>query len=160
MRGTSNEERALPFVVESWEISPAAVAINGAVHEDVQQQALPLQRLLEVVKAASPVPTVLILAASRDNPFLPSMRSHLQGLSSPNVFIAYATAPGTRVLEGAGRNSIYTKHLLRHITTPGLSLVQLFRHVRRAVIEESEGKQTPWESFSLPENFSLVKQPE
>jgi uncharacterized caspase-like protein len=151
MRGTSNEERALPFVVESWEISPAAVAINGAVHEDVQQQALPLQR---------PVPTVLILAASRDNPFLPSMRSHLQGLSSPNVFIAYATAPGTRVLEGAGRNSIYTKHLLRHITTPGLSLVQLFRHVRRAVIEESEGKQTPWESFSLPENFSLVKQPE
>jgi uncharacterized caspase-like protein len=52
--------------------------------QDVQQKALPLQRLLEVVKAASPVPAVLILAASRDNPFLPSMRSHQQSLTLPN----------------------------------------------------------------------------
>ena len=133
--------------------------------QDVQSQALPLRRLLEVVEAASPIPAVLILAASRDNPLLPSMRSqsmrpHLSGLTSPDILIAYATAPGAKVLEGVGRNSIYTKHLLRHITTPGLSLVQLFRHVRRDVLEESDGKQRTWESSSLPENFSLVKQPE
>jgi uncharacterized caspase-like protein len=80
--------------------------------------------------------------------------------ATQNVWIAYATAPGHRALEGTGRNSIYTKHLLRHITTPGLSLEELFRRVRGAVTQETEGKQVSWDTFSLPKDFSLVRKPE
>ena len=141
---------------------PIGAQITGA--QDVQQRALPLGRILAVVEAANPTPAVLVLATSRDNPFLqsgqPRQQAFVVASATQNVWIAYATAPGHMALEGAGRNSIYTKHLLRYITTPGLGLEELFRHVRRAVMQETEGKQVSWETFSLPKDFSLVKKPE
>ena len=79
--------------------------------QDVRQQALSLRRLLGVVEAVRPTPVVLVLATSRDNPFLPSGPPRQQVLEMPpatqNVWIAYATAPGHRALEGTERNSIY-----------------------------------------------------
>jgi uncharacterized caspase-like protein len=141
---------------------PIGASITSA--QDVQQQALPLRCLLGVVEAVSPTPVVLVLATSRDNPFLLSGQPRQQALvmapTTQNVWIAYATAPGHMALEGTGRNSIYTKHLLQHITTPGLSLEEIFRHVRRAVMQETEGKQVSWEAFSLPKDFSLGRKPE
>jgi uncharacterized caspase-like protein len=139
---------------------PIGAQITGA--QDVQQRALPLGRILEVVEAANPTPAVLVLATSRDNPFLqsrqPRQPAFVVASATRNVWMAYATAPGHMALEGAGRNSIYTKHLLWYITTPGLSLAQLFRHVRMAVEQDSQGKQTPWESSSLREDIYLVRQ--
>jgi uncharacterized caspase-like protein len=132
--------------------------------QDVQQQALSLGRILEVVAAATPTPAVLVLATSRDNPFLqseqPPHQRFVVSQATRNVWIAYATAPGQKALEGEGRNSIYTKHLLRHLTTPGLRLEEIFRRVRGAVAQETEGKQVSWEMFSLPKDFSLGRKSE
>ena len=44
--------------------------------------------------------------------------------------IAYATAPGAVALDGSGRNGLYTAALLQHLTTPDLSVEQLFKRVR------------------------------
>ena len=68
-------------------------------------------------------------------------------------------------LQGIGHSKeqsaiVSTKHLLRYITTPGLSLAEMFKRVRYAVIQETEGKQVPWEAFSLPQDFSLGRKPE
>ncbi len=114
------------------------------------------------MKAAGNPLNIIILAASRNNPFSQRGRFSQRGLavmsSARGMFTAYTTAPGAVALEGPERNSIYTKYLLRHMTTPGLSLESLFTHVLLAVEQETEGKQTPWEVSSVAAPFSLVPQ--
>ena len=69
--------------------------------------------------------------------------------------IAYATAPGAVAADGAGRNGPYTKHLLRYLRVPDLPVEQMFKQVRAAVKEETQGVQEPWESSSLLGDFSF-----
>ncbi len=149
------------------------VQINGEMYliplgvrleqeQDIRHEALPVGRVLgDMGDAGNPL-NILILVASRNNPFAQSGRSSQRGLApmqaARGMFIAYATAPGAVALEGIERNSIYTKHLLRHMTTPGLSLEGLFRNVRQAVGEETQGRQIPWESSSVATPFYLVPQ--
>src|SRR6185436_20025001 len=70
--------------------------------------------------------------------------------------IAFATAPGSVANDGDGRNGVYTSYLLKHLSTPGLSVEQLFKKVRRGVVEATKGKQTPWESSSLIGDFAFA----
>jgi uncharacterized caspase-like protein len=60
------------------------------------------------------------------------------------------------VEDGSWRNSVYTKHLLYFLRMPGLTAKQLFREVRMAVVRETGGRQTPWESSSIPGEFSFT----
>jgi uncharacterized caspase-like protein len=73
------------------------------------------------------------------------------------TYIAYSTSPGEVALDGRGRNSIYTKYLLRHIIQPGLQVEELFKRVRNGVVRETQEKQVPWESSSLLGEFSFAK---
>jgi uncharacterized caspase-like protein len=139
---------------------PLGVRLEQA--QDIRHEALPVGRVLGDMEAAGNPLNILILAASRNNPFAQSGRFSQGGLaalsSARGVFTAYATAPGAVVLEGTERNSIYTKYLLRHMTTPGLSLESLFKRVRSAVVAETQGRQTPWEVSSVAAPFYLVPQ--
>jgi uncharacterized caspase-like protein len=67
--------------------------------------------------------------------------------------IAYATAPGDVALDGSKRNGVYTENLLRYIIQKGLSVEELFKRVRIGVKEATKGKQIPWESSSLVDDF-------
>ena len=64
--------------------------------------------------------------------------------------------PGAGLGGGPGHNSMYTKHLLHFLKMPGLTVEQLFREVRMAVVSETGGRQLPWESSSIPSEFSLT----
>jgi uncharacterized caspase-like protein len=90
-------------------------------------------------------------------PLTRSFRSTGQGLAqmeAPNgSFIAYSTAPGSVAADGAGLNSPFATALLREIATPGQPIEAIFRNVRRAVLQQTEGQQTPWDSSSLTEPF-------
>jgi uncharacterized caspase-like protein len=136
------------------------LGVRLAQEQDIQHEALPVGRVSGAMEDAGTPLNIIILAASRNNPFAQSGRSSQQALtaiqSARGMFTAYATAPGAVALEGTERNSIYTKYLLRHMTTPGLSLESLFKNVRKAVIEETQGRQTPWESSSVADPFYLV----
>src|SRR5262249_26119457 len=105
--------------------------------QDMRHKAFPVGRVWEDLEAAGNPLNIVILPASRNNPFAQRGRFSQGGLaamSSPRgMFTAYAAAPGAVALEGIERNSIYTKYLLRHMTAPGLSLENLFKHVRLAV---------------------------
>jgi uncharacterized caspase-like protein len=131
--------------------------------QDICHKALPVGRVWEDIEGAGNPLNIIILAASRNNPFaqLAQRGRFSQGgraamSSARGMFTAYATAPGAVALEGTERNSIYTKYLLRHMTAPGLSLESLFKHVRLAVEQETQGKQTPWEVSSGTASFYLV----
>jgi uncharacterized caspase-like protein len=112
---------------------------------------------------------IIILDACRNIPVFEASDRKLRGKGSssrgglpattagPDMLIAYATSPGQTALDGweNDRNGIYTKHFLRNITVPGMSAEDVFREVRRGVLEETGGKQRPWESVSLTERFEF-----
>ena len=75
---------------------------------------------------------------------------------SAGVFRAYATQLDNVASDGAGRNSPFTRALLRHIGTRGLSIQELMIRVRRSVMEETKNGQVPWEEAALNESFFFV----
>ena len=80
-----------------------------------------------------------------------------QSAHSAGVFRAYATQLDNVASDGAGRNSPFTKALLKHIDTKGLSIQELMIRVRRSVIEETGGQQIPWEEAALNEGFTFTE---
>jgi uncharacterized caspase-like protein len=109
-----------------------------------------------------PVRLMMTLAFALLNPYAHSGRPGPPGqagiLAPSGTLIAYATAQGTAAEAGPGRNRTYTKHLLHFLKMPGLTIKQLFREVRMAVARETGRRQIPWESSSIPGNFSFAGQ--
>jgi serine/threonine-protein kinase len=100
---------------------------------------------------------LVFLDACRNNPFPRSMRAVSRGLASMNAptgtLLVFATNPDNVASDGTGRNGVYTKYLLQHITQPGLEVGMLLRRVRTAVREETGGQQVPWENGSIEGEF-------
>ena len=105
---------------------------------------------------------ILIVDACRNNELQRSWRSTNNGLARMDApggtFISFATAPGRVAADGAGRNSPYTKHLLEALKQPNLPIEQVFKVVRRNVMEETKGEQVPWENSSLVGDFYFTVQ--
>jgi hypothetical protein len=103
---------------------------------------------------------IVILDACRDNPFPERYKRQAQGLAQIEApietFIAFSTSPGKVADDGEGSNSAYTRTLANKLGQPGLNLEALFRDVRKTVVEESKGRQTPWENTSLTTEVNLV----
>jgi uncharacterized caspase-like protein len=114
---------------------------------------------------------LLILDACRDNPankyqLLPDgrrikVRGAARGLAAmrppEGALVAFSTAPGSVADDGVGRaNSLYTRHLVKHIATPGLPLEQMFKRVRVGVMQESGQRQRPWEESSLTVDYCFA----
>ncbi|WP_088241462.1 caspase family protein [Calothrix rhizosoleniae] len=128
--------------------------------QNVRYEAYPVGKLLGAIEDARNKANIVILDACRNNPFTRSWRSSSRGLAPPaqtvqGVLIAYSTAPGKVAFDGKGNNSPYTSAILRHIKTPRLDVEQMFKRVRRDVLQTTKGKQTPWESSSLVGKFSF-----
>lgn len=124
---------------------------------DVRFEAVDAGRVLGKMEDAGNDLNIVILDACRDNPFARSFRTSSKGLARMDApkgsLIAYATAPGSVAADGEGRNGIYTKYLLKHMTTPGLKVEEVLKQVRVDVINETKEKQIPWESSSLTGEF-------
>jgi uncharacterized caspase-like protein len=110
------------------------------------------QVLAEMANAKNRM-NIVILDACRNNPFERSFRTASQGLAHmeapTGTLVAYATSPGKTAEDGGGDNSIYTSELVRQMKTPGLSLEDVFKQVRRAVRKKTSDRQVPWEVTSL-----------
>jgi uncharacterized caspase-like protein len=74
------------------------------------------------------------------------------------VFRAYATQVNNAASDGDGRNSPFTKALLKHIETKGLSIQELMIRVRKSVMQETNNEQVPWEEAALNETFYFAPQ--
>ena len=128
---------------------------------------IPLQavRLNDILNTLNSVPTrmrILLLDACRNNPF-PALNAAGRGpalvdtkTGAPGTFLSYSTSPGAEAEDGAGADSPYTTALLTAARTPGLPIEQAFKEVRVAVNKATGGRQTPWESSSLTEDFRFV----
>lgn len=126
----------------------------------IKQKSVTLKNILTVMAEANNDMNIIILDASRNNPFRNEKSIVRGGLryfyDIPEGFIiAFATPYDGIAKEGLGRNSLYTKHLLRFISKPDLRIDEVFLHVRKAVSDETDGKQRPGFSVSLRKPFCL-----
>ena len=100
---------------------------------------------------------IVILDACRDNPYADSFRSSSRGLarmdSPKGSLIDCATAPGDVAADGDGRNGLFTKHLLTALQQPGQLVELTFKDVVKGVSRESGGRQTPFITASITEDF-------
>lgn len=128
-----------------------------AREDEVAFNALDLAAVLEKMESSRNHTNFLILDACRNNPFVSRFRVSTPGLAQIDApagsLIAFSTAPGSVAADGAGRNGLYTKHLLENISRPGVRIEDAFKAVRIAVRRESGNLQTPWESTSLEGEF-------
>lgn len=124
---------------------------------DVEFEALDLGRVLSKMEDARCPLNIVVLDACRDNPFSRSFRSVSKGLALVDAprgtLLAFATAPGSVAADGEGSNGVYTKHLLANIEREDLSIEEVFKQVRIGVVNDTDGRQTPWESSSLMGSF-------
>lgn len=119
---------------------------------------------------------IVILDACRTNPFGSGITtgpdgrrirfrgatpSGLAAVEAPvGTLIAFSTSPGAVAMDGVGgRYSLYVKHLLKHMETPGLPIEQMFKRVRIEVAQQSQRMQVPWESSSLMGDFCFLPGP-
>jgi tetratricopeptide (TPR) repeat protein len=134
---------------------PVNAGITDAV--DVKYKSLNLSYVLDKLDRGSSGVTMVVLDACRNNPFPVSrgaMRAGLVQSSGPvGTIIAYSTAPGDVALDGNGRNGLYTKHLLEQMAKPNIKLEDVFKRVRVAVGDDTQGAQVPWENSSLRGDF-------
>lgn len=140
---------------------------------EIATQTLRFDHLIERLSQVAGGINLYVLDACRDNPFAYALavgrdgrQIKLRGPSPPFLglarpkalnggsLVAFSTAPGQISRDSpAERNSVYTRQLLRHIDSPGLTHEQLFRQVRKVVQDETQGEQVPWEHTSLVEPF-------
>lgn len=124
---------------------------------DIPGQTIDVAQVIEAFKAAGNRMNILILDACRDNPF--DARETPPGLASidapSGTFLAYATAPGNVAEDGdmANGNGLYTGYLVKELQKPAIRIEDVFKRVRLQVRQRSKGRQIPWESTSLEEDF-------
>ena len=143
---------------QDWHNFMVPVNAQLASAADVQRETVDVDRVIQAFKAAGNRMNIVILDACRDNPF----GSSVGGLglapldAPPGTLLAYATAPGNVADDGDPRagHGLYTQHLLREIAQQ-VPIEDVFKRVRLHVRQQSQGRQIPWESTSLEEDFSF-----
>lgn len=135
------------------------VPVDAALEtdSDVLYDAIPLDLLTEAVSGARTL-SMVILDACRNNPFAARLKGSTRAIGrglSPiepqgGTLVAFAARAGTIANDGSGRNSPFTKALLRYIGEPGLDVSLLFRKVRDEVMADTLNQQEPFVYGSLP----------
>ena len=123
-----------------------------------QQQGVSISSVLRAISSRGTSLQVIILDACRNNPFF-SSRSASSGWAemgnATGTLIAFGTSPGSTASDiSSGRNGLFTKALLAHISS-SLPIESVLKQARKDTILASQGAQTPWMASSLVGNFQI-----
>lgn len=134
---------------------PIGVINNIRQPNQLRYRAVDLNYIVDSV--SNNVFNMIILDACRDNPFRGFSRSISRGLarirSAEGTLIAFSTSPGKVALDGNGRNSPYTKHLVDLMSNSYQPIELILKEIRRRVKKETNGKQNPWYEASIDGDF-------
>ena len=140
--------------------------------DDLPAQAFQVDDLADRLSRFSGGVNVVVLDACRSVPAamtpLPGARPRgVKGVDLQSGFvpvaaprgtlIAYSTSPGAVATDNPqSQNSTYTRNLVAQLAVPGLPVEEVFKRTRAAVLQESNGTQTPWETSSLVGGFCFT----
>ena len=134
---------------------PVDVSLSNAA--DLSLVGIEADSVLRQMFSARNRTNIVILDACRNNPFVEILDLTDNGLAEMNAptgtFLALSTSPGAVAMDGLGDNSPFTTALAEQMLIPGQPIEQAFKNVRVAVLDETRGLQTPWDTSSLTTDF-------
>jgi formylglycine-generating enzyme required for sulfatase activity len=138
------------------------IPINAQVwtENDIRRDGISIEGLLADLHTRGAIVKLLIVDASRRNPFERRFRQSPAGLAPidapPGTLTMSAAAPG-KVIEDEGENSIFIGEMVKEMRAPGLTAEEIFSRTRIGVSRVSNGEQVPWVSSSLVDEFYFVQ---
>ena len=125
---------------------------------DIATQTVDIENVIDTMKRSATRMNIIVLDACRDNPF--SGKASGKGLAQldapPGTYLAFATSPGNVAEDGDenASNGLFTHYLLKELQRPA-RIEDLFKRVRLQVRQKSQGRQIPWDSSSLEDDFAF-----
>jgi uncharacterized caspase-like protein len=123
---------------------------------DVRRNGVSIESVLEMMKEQGAKAKLVVVDASRRNPYERRFRSYSHGLapiSAPdNALILSSASPGKVADDGKGEHSVLVAELLNNLNAQG-SAEGVFNKTRVAISRASEGDQVPTVSSSLLEDI-------
>ncbi len=124
-----------------------------------KEQGYPISSILERFTSHGATTQIIVLDACRNNPFLGtrSTKGGWAGLgTSAGSFLAFGTSPGSTASDAPSEgHGLFTKDLLKYLTSSNQDIEEMFRNVREDVIRDSNGTQVPWVASSLIGTFHV-----
>jgi uncharacterized caspase-like protein len=129
---------------------------------DVRREGVAVESVLDAAKEFGASAKVVVLDASRRNPYERRFRTFSHGLAPitlpDNALLLTSTSPGTVADDSAGENSVLVTELLTNINTKAdraRAAEAIFNQTRVAISRASDGAQVPSVSSSLMEDVSF-----
>jgi hypothetical protein len=137
------------------------IPVNAEVwsESDVKRDGISLDTIVANMHRQGARIKIVIVDASRRNPFERRFRSVAAGLAPldalENTLATYSAAPGTVIADSTGDNSLFVGELLKEMRKPKLTIEEVFNNTRVDVSRASNNMQIPWVASSLVDEFSF-----
>jgi uncharacterized caspase-like protein len=123
---------------------------------DVRRTGVSVEGVLDVMKEKGARAKLVVLDASRRNPYERRFRSFSHGLAPitapDNALILTSATPGKVVEDSSGKHSVLVGELLTQIKAKMVGAEAAFNKTRVAISKASDGEQVPAVSSSLLED--------
>jgi uncharacterized caspase-like protein len=145
---------------ESYMIPVDAVIWNEG---DVRREGVSVEQVLDAAKEFGASAKLVVLDASRRNPYERRFRTFSHGLAPislpDNALLLTSASPGAVADDSTGENSVLVSELLTHIDDRDANHAKaaeaIFNQTRVAISRASNGEQVPSVSSTLMEEISL-----
>jgi hypothetical protein len=139
------------------------------LEHDIVDETISFEYIQKVFNEINSKLSLFILDSCRDNPFAKAISSFSgrniafdRGLANTTIsvnsqsIIAFATSPNSIAQDNpTEQNGIYTKHLLKHITTDNIKVEDIFKRTTKDVLTDTKHTQEPWTSLKTYDDFYL-----
>jgi uncharacterized caspase-like protein len=137
------------------------IPVDAAIwkESDVRRQGVSIEAVLEVMKQQGARAKLVVVDASRRNPYERRFRAFSHGLAPinapDNALILTSATPGKVADDSEGQHSVLMSELLNNLNAEAGGVETLFNKTRVAISRASDGEQVPSVSSSLAEDVRL-----
>jgi uncharacterized caspase-like protein len=123
---------------------------------DIKREGVSVEAVLDVMKERGAKAKLVVLDASRRNPYERRFRTFSHGLAPiaapDNALILTSATPGRVAEDSRGATSVLVSELLNHLNARTVGAEAAFNKTRLAISKASDGEQVPSVSSSLLED--------
>ncbi len=137
------------------------IPVDAAIwkESDVRRQGVSIEAVLDVMKQQGARAKLVVVDASRRNPYERRFRAFSHGLAPinapDNALILTSATPGKVADDSEGAHSVLMSELLNNLNAEAGGVETLFNKTRVAISRASDGEQVPSVSSSLAEDVRL-----
>jgi len=134
------------------------IPVNAEIwsEADVRRDGYSIEEILNEMNGRGARAKIIILDASRRNPYEPRFRKVFAGLTpvaSPGTLVMMSALPGYVISDDTP--PVFMAKLLQETQNTDSPVEQIFSRTRLDVLRATQSRQVPWVSSSLDENVTL-----